>query len=81
MDNGALPHTSGGCIRGPRQAAHRRCSCNRALSTHRKVPEVLGRSSPVLHLERHLAHSAHGWLFLIKRLIRAALTVKFKLYD
>lgn len=64
MDNGAVPVPSRRRIRGSRQAAHRRRSRNRALSSHRQVSQILGRSSVVLYMERHLAHRPHSQFVL-----------------
>lgn len=60
VDNDLVFGASGCCVRGARSSPQRRSGRRRIISTDRSMPQALGRTPFVLHLERRTACYPHG---------------------
>lgn len=60
MDNYFVSNANRCRVCGPRTSAHRRGGRRRVISSDRAMPQVLGRSSSLLHVERHSSRHFDG---------------------
>jgi len=60
VDNCFVSNANCCCVCGPRTSAYRRSGCRRVISSDRAMPQVLGRSFSLLHLERHSSRYFDG---------------------